>query len=320
MSPMAAEGGDPLPDDRQQRHGARPPRAHGRSAPATCAASRNGSSRSTRSSSSRRRIHWPLSHSRRSRSKRAPPFWTLSSSKRSDDLVQREDVLLRARRPAQEREVVDERLAQEPLGDVVRDRGLALALAHLRAVGVEDERQVGEDRERVAQRLEQQDVLGRVADVVLAADHVADPHRHVVHHHGEVVERVAVAADDDEVAAEVGGVDLDAVAHEVVPADHAGADPEAQGAAPALGLARGALVRRSGRRTGRRSGGLLRGLLGLAVRLQLLGRAVAGVGRGPSRRRSRGGRRVVAEARHLAVRARTGPPRPRRRRPDPRPR
>ena len=80
---------------------------------------------------------------------------------------------------------------------------------------------MGEHRDRLAQRLEQQDVLGRVADVVLAADHVADGHRRVVDHHREVVERRAVGPDDDEVAAEVGGVDLDPVADEVVPADDA---------------------------------------------------------------------------------------------------
>ena len=61
-----------------------------------------------------------------------------------DDLVDRQDLLLGAGRPAEQREVVDQRLADEALGDVVGHRGLALALAHLRPVGIEDERQVGE--------------------------------------------------------------------------------------------------------------------------------------------------------------------------------
>ena len=50
--------------------------------PAASSASTNGRSRSTRSSGSSRRIHWPFSHSRRSRSKTAPPLWTVSSLNR----------------------------------------------------------------------------------------------------------------------------------------------------------------------------------------------------------------------------------------------
>ena len=171
---------------------------------------------------------------------------------------------------------------------------------------------MAEDRERVAQRLEQEDVLGRVADVVLAADDVADLHRHVVDDHGEVVERVAVRADDDEVAAEVGGVDLDPVADEVVPADDAGPDPEAQGAAAALGLA----SRRARPASGPRSG---RGSAPAASRPPgpcgppRAPRACSSRDRPrPSASRSAGGGRVVVQAGHLAVRARTVPPPPRR--------
>ena len=50
-----------------------------------------------------------------------------------------------------------------------------------------DPRQVAELRHGGAERLEQQDVLGGVGEVVLAADDVADRHRRVVHRHGEVV-------------------------------------------------------------------------------------------------------------------------------------
>ena len=80
---------------------------------------------------------------------------------------------------------------------------------------------MGEGRDLVPERPEQQDVLGRVGEVVLAPDDVAHLHRRVVHDHGEVVERRAVGADDDEVAAEGGGVDLDVAADEVVEGDHA---------------------------------------------------------------------------------------------------
>ena len=122
------QGRQPLADDRQQRPelvlgGAPVDLAVGRPPPRG-----TGSSRSTRSSSSSRRIHWPLSHSSRSRSKRAPPFWTFSMLEALLELVEREDLLLGARRPAEEREVVDERLLDEALRDVVGDRRLALAL------------------------------------------------------------------------------------------------------------------------------------------------------------------------------------------------
>ena len=72
---------------------------------------------------------------------------------------------------------------------------------------------------QLAQRPEQQHVLGRVGEVVLAADDVADAHGDVVDDHGEVVERRTVGADDDEVAAEAGGVDLDVSPDEVVEVD-----------------------------------------------------------------------------------------------------
>ena len=53
--------------------------------------------RSISSSASRRRIHWPLSHSSRSRSNTAPPLWTSRDVEALDELVEREDLLLGAR-------------------------------------------------------------------------------------------------------------------------------------------------------------------------------------------------------------------------------
>ena len=159
------------------------------------------------------------------------------------ELLQGEDLLLGAGRPAEEREVVDQRLRQEALGAVVRDRRLGLALAHLRAVGVQDERQVRELRHVVAERLEQEDVLRRVREVVLAANDVGDPHRRVVHDHREVIERRAVGAHDDEVAAERRSLDLDAAADQVVEDDRAVRDPEAEDGPPPFGFERCALCR-----------------------------------------------------------------------------
>ena len=108
----------------------------------TAAAGRSGRPASSR------RIHWPFSHSSRSRSNTAPPLWTCSRSNRATSSSSDRISSSVPGRPAEQREVVDQRLADEALGAVVVDRGLALALAHLRAVGVEDQRQVGERRRR----------------------------------------------------------------------------------------------------------------------------------------------------------------------------
>ena len=203
---------------------------------------------------SSRRIHWPLSHSSRSRSKTAPPLWTASSSKRSTISSSDRTSSSVPGRPAEEREVVDERLADEALRRCSPTTAVwLLRLLILRPVRVEDERQVGEERDRVAERPEQQDVLGRVREVVLAADDVADLHRRVVDDHREVVERRAVGADDDEVAAEVGDVDLDAAADDVVEGDDARRRP-GTGARRGGPRPRGRRARRaSGARSGRRS-------------------------------------------------------------------
>ena len=141
-----------------------------------------------------------------------------------DQLVQREDLLLGARAPAQEGEEVDHRLRQVALLAVGGDRRLRLALAHLRAVGIQDQRDVPEARLAVAERPDQGDVLGRVRDVVLAADDVADLHLLVVDHDHEVVQRRAIGAHDDEVA-EQAVVELDLAADQVVEAHHLGLAP-----------------------------------------------------------------------------------------------
>ena len=86
-----------------------------------------------------------------------------------------------------------------------------------------------------AHRPEQQDVLGRVGEVVLAPDDVADRHLGVVDTDREVVQRRAVRADDDQVAAERRRVDLDVAANDVVEGDDALPDAEADDRLAALG-------------------------------------------------------------------------------------
>ena len=81
----------------------------------------------------------------------------------------------------------------------VLHRRRAVALAEALAVLAEDERDVGVVGRRRAERPDHHHLLGRVGDVVLAAQHVGDAHVHVVHGGGEVVGRRAVGAHDDEV-------------------------------------------------------------------------------------------------------------------------
>ena len=74
-----------------------------------------------------------------------------------------------------------------------------MALGELLAVGAVQQRQVGVARRLVAEGGEDEQLLGRVGEVVVAADDVGDPHLGVVDRDGEVVEDAAVAAGDHEV-------------------------------------------------------------------------------------------------------------------------
>ena len=133
-----------------------------------------------------------------------------------DDVGDGQDLAPVLRRPAQQAEVIAHRLGQVAAVAVLLDEGAAVALGHLAgAVGLEDEGDVGVGRQRRAEGAEELDVLRGVGEVVLAADDVGDAHRDVVDHVDEVEDRLAVGAEEDEVAVLRA---LDAAAHEVV--DH----------------------------------------------------------------------------------------------------
>ena len=107
---------------------------------------------------------------------------------------------------------------------------------------------------------------------------VGDLHGRVVDDDREVVQRRAVGAHDHEVAAEVGHVELDVAAHDVVEADEPLADAEPKRTAASLGLAGQPLLGRQVRAPTDVAGRQLGRLLRLAVGVELLGRAVAGIG------------------------------------------
>ena len=95
--------------------------------------------------------------------------------KRSTSSSRRHDRRLVVVAPAEEREEVDERLGDVALRAELLDRGGAVPLGELLAVGAEDVREVAVLGERRAERLQDLDLLRRVRDVVVAAQDVRDP-------------------------------------------------------------------------------------------------------------------------------------------------
>ena len=159
-----------------------------------------------------------------------PPLIPSSANAR-DQLVAREDLLIVARRPAEQREKVEHRLGQIALPRVLGHRRRAVALAQPLLVGPENQRHVRELRHRRAERAIQQNLLRRVRDVIVAAHHMRDLHLHIVGHDRELIGRLAVGAQQDEVL-DVRAVELDRPVHEIVearrPVGHAETDDARQ--------------------------------------------------------------------------------------------
>jgi hypothetical protein len=206
--------------------------------------------------------------------------------RRGADLVERELVFhLRARqdlaiasgRPAEQRQEVEERLGQDPLVAPLLDRGGAVALGELLAVRPEDHAEVRELRDRRAEGAEERDVLGRVGQMVVAADDVRDPHVRVVHADAEVIQRVAVGAHEDEIVEGVGREihpPADEIVHDEGLVRHAEANDVAlTGRRPAV-----ALLERDRARCPRVAVGLAGRLGLLALGVELLGRFEGPVG------------------------------------------
>ena len=84
------------------------------------------------------------------------------------------------RRPAEEAEIIIQRFRQKTFFGVGAEGGAAIALAHFAAVGVQDERDVRKLWRFHAERVKERDMLGRVAQMIFAADDVGDAHVQVV--------------------------------------------------------------------------------------------------------------------------------------------
>ena len=117
---------------------------------------------------------------------------------------------------------------------IVADRRRAVALAELLPIQPVDHRQVGEHRQLRAEGAIEHDLLRRVRDVIIAAHDERDAHRDVVAHDGEVVDRRAVGAQDDEVL-DVLVRKGDLVVHEIGPRRRALGNTEADRERHAVG-------------------------------------------------------------------------------------
>ena len=100
---------------------------------------------------------------------------------------------------------------------------------------------------RTAHGVEQINLHGGVGDMVLAPDDMGNPHIRVVHHRGKRIQRRAVGADQHGVR---DGAELNVPApqHQIVPGGVAVGELEPPVRALAVGLRRGALLRRHGQR------------------------------------------------------------------------
>ncbi|OIQ70399.1 hypothetical protein GALL_479880 [mine drainage metagenome] len=101
--------------------------------------------------------------------------------------------------PAQPHQIVAQRVGQEALFLELQRELRAVAFGQFLAVRAVDHRQVGPDRNLPAHALIDLGLAGGVVQVVVAADHVGDPHVVVIDDHGEVIGRRAVRAQQDQV-------------------------------------------------------------------------------------------------------------------------
>ena len=101
--------------------------------------------------------------------------------------------------PAEQRQVVHQRLGQVALAAELLHRRRAVPLRELAAARREDQRHVRELRRVPAERLVELDVDRRGRDPLVAAHDVGDLHVVIVDHVAEVVGREAVRLEQDQV-------------------------------------------------------------------------------------------------------------------------
>ena len=212
-------------------------------------------------------------------SKRAGLGLTSTMSKAADELVEREHVAIVRERPAQEREIVQQSLADEAPLALQEQVGLGVALGELLvSLIAQHERHVREARNErrdagVDERAIQRELARRGRHEVFAPDHMRDAHERVVDGVHERVERHSPGADDHEVG-ERSRREGHLAADQVDVGEVLVGDAQTPGGLTALGPERGLLV------VGEIAvvvvvAELLRATIGLVAGVDLFGRRVA---------------------------------------------
>ena len=115
------------------------------------------------------------------------------------ELVEREVLLVGGKPGPEQRDVVVDRLGEIAGVAELLHGGGTVALGELLAVRAVEQRQMGVARGRLAERVEHEQLLGGVREMVDAADDVGDPGVEVVDRDREVVDRRAVGPGDHRV-------------------------------------------------------------------------------------------------------------------------
>ena len=196
---------------------------------------------------------------------------------RGNQLVARHQLAIAAGRPAKQGEEIDHRLRHVPHRLVFGHRGRAMPLAQALLVRPEDERNVGERRDRLSERLIQENLLRRVRDVIVAANHVRDAHVDVVGHDREVIRRLTIRPQHHEIL-DVGVVEANRPVHQIVERRLALGNEETNGARRAGRFELRDVVRTQIAARAVVHPAAAGSLRGLTLGLHGLGRAVAEVG------------------------------------------
>src|SRR5487761_11297 len=107
--------------------------------------------------------------------------------KAADQIRGAQKFFIRARGPAEEREEIAKRFGKKSFLGVGTDARCAVTLREARAIRAEDQGDVSEDRRRCAQGFVKQRLLGRIREMIGAANDVRDAHVDVVYDDAKLI-------------------------------------------------------------------------------------------------------------------------------------
>ena len=145
-----------------------------------------------------------------------------------NDLGQVELLPIVLRRPAEQAEKIADSFRQITVLYISDEARALVALAHLRSVQIQDERDVSETRRRDAEGPINLNVFRRVGQMVLAPDHVGDFHLDVVHDVDEMENPRAIRPPNRHVGIRpgIGQIEFDVAANRIVDDDLLALEPK----------------------------------------------------------------------------------------------